>query len=174
MKAQIRPGNCLQVGGFVGCGMPELLVNAVRERFDSTGHPRGLHLLQVATVGDGKGRGMYGTFAAIEGFLQRWLDSPSEGSGDSDDSSCPESSWCLPAPTLLKQVFASCRDRLAVEGLVTKYTYGWTGLSPGYARLITQGKMLAWNLPLGVISHTIRCSPKLEACVWMSGARSAD
>ena len=39
--------------------MPELLVNAVRERFDDSGHPRSLHLLQVASVGDGKGRGMY-------------------------------------------------------------------------------------------------------------------
>ena len=49
-----------------------------------------------------------------------------------------------------------CRCRLAVEGLVAKYTYGWTGLSPGFAKLIQAGKLVAWNLPLGVMSHMIR------------------
>ena len=49
---------CLQVSGFVGSGHPELLVNALRECFDRTGHPRNLHLFTVAAVGDGKGRGL--------------------------------------------------------------------------------------------------------------------
>lgn len=43
---------------FYCAGHPELLVNAVRDRFDETGHPRNLHLYNVAAVGDGKGRGL--------------------------------------------------------------------------------------------------------------------
>ena len=41
-------------------------------------------------------------------------------------------------------------DQLAVEGLVTRYTYAWTGLSPGIMKLVQAGKIMAWNLPLGV------------------------
>lgn len=48
----------MQVGGFVGTGYPEYLVDAIRQRFDKTGHPRQLKLFMVALVGDGKGRGM--------------------------------------------------------------------------------------------------------------------
>lgn len=47
-----------QVAGFVGTGLPEALVNAVRQRFDASAHPCDLHLYAVAAVGDGKGRGM--------------------------------------------------------------------------------------------------------------------
>ncbi|KAK9806022.1 hypothetical protein WJX73_006283 [Symbiochloris irregularis] len=101
----IRDGSVITVAGFVGTGLPEALVNAVRARFDASGHPCNLHLYAVAAVGDGKGRGM-------------------------------------------------CK--LAVEGLVTKFTYGWAGLSPAYAKLIQQGKIAAWNLPLGVVSHLFR------------------
>ncbi|KAK9817065.1 hypothetical protein WJX72_009007 [[Myrmecia] bisecta] len=46
------------VGGFVGCGCPELLLQAVRQRFDASGQPRNMHLFNVATGGDGKGRGL--------------------------------------------------------------------------------------------------------------------
>ena len=46
------------MSGFVGSGHPELLVNALRERFDRTGHPKNIHLYAVAAVGDGKGRGL--------------------------------------------------------------------------------------------------------------------
>ena len=60
------------------------------------------------------------------------------------------------------------RDKLAVDGLVTKYTYAWTGLSPGFTKLIKQDKPMAWNLPLGVMSHMIRYTLHSLAClaVW--------
>ena len=46
-------------------------------------------------------------------------------------------------------------DRLAVEGLVTRYTYAWTGLSPGIMKLVQAGKIMAWNLPLGVSARPL-------------------
>lgn len=39
-------------------GRPELLVTAVRERFEHCGQPCSLHLFIVAAVGDAKGRGL--------------------------------------------------------------------------------------------------------------------
>ena len=46
-----------QLSGFVGCGHPEALVEALRARHDATSTPRRLHLVVVAAVGDGRGRG---------------------------------------------------------------------------------------------------------------------
>ena len=37
-----------QVGGFVGCGSPEHLLRAVRQKFDSTAGPKALHVLLVS------------------------------------------------------------------------------------------------------------------------------
>ncbi|KAK9845414.1 hypothetical protein WJX81_005954 [Elliptochloris bilobata] len=103
--AAIPDGATITVSGFVGCGCPELLVNTLRERFDRSGHPCGLHLFQVVAVGNGKGRGL---------------------------------------------------SVLAAEGLVTRYTYSWTGLCPEFVALARAGKLQAWNLPLGVLSHLVR------------------
>jgi len=47
-----------QVGGFVGSGFPEALVEALRARHDATGSPRRLGAVVVAAVGDGAGRGL--------------------------------------------------------------------------------------------------------------------
>jgi propionate CoA-transferase len=47
----------MQVSGCVGTGCPELLIEALRERFDATGHPRNLRVWVMAPAGDGKGRG---------------------------------------------------------------------------------------------------------------------
>ena len=41
-------------------------------------------------------------------------------------------------------------DELAVDGLITTATFGWAGLSPKLLKLITDKKVDAWNLPLGV------------------------
>jgi propionate CoA-transferase len=65
----ISDGQWMTVQGFVGTGIPEALTTALRRRFDSTGHPRGLSLLMVASVGDGKGRGM--DRLAVEGLLEQ-------------------------------------------------------------------------------------------------------
>jgi hypothetical protein len=54
----IPDGASVTVNGFVGSGHPELLVNALRDRFNASGHPQRLHLYTVAAVGDGKGRGL--------------------------------------------------------------------------------------------------------------------
>ena len=51
-----RPSNP-QVSGFVGSSSPELLLNAVRQRFDASGHPRELGIVVVASAGNNKGRG---------------------------------------------------------------------------------------------------------------------
>ncbi len=45
------------MSSFVGTGSPELLFQALRERYDATGHPQNLKLWVVAPAGDGKGRG---------------------------------------------------------------------------------------------------------------------
>ncbi len=95
--AQLVPSNAaITVSGFVGsgaslwwctasCGLsslcaaaecdtmtghPELLVNAVRERFEHCGQPRNLHLFNVAAVGDGKGRGL--GKLAVKGLVTRY------------------------------------------------------------------------------------------------------
>jgi len=47
-------------------------------------------------------------------------------------------------------------DQLAVEGLIAKYTFGWSGNCPGLVDLIKANKMQAWNLPLGAVSHMVR------------------
>ncbi len=65
--ALIKDGSWITVQGFVGAGGPEALTDALRARFDATARPRGLSLLVVASVGDGKGRGM--DRLAAEGLL---------------------------------------------------------------------------------------------------------
>lgn len=65
----ITDGQWITVQGFVGTGIPEALTTALRRRFDTTGHPKNLSLLMVASVGDGKGRGM--DQLAQEGLLEK-------------------------------------------------------------------------------------------------------
>lgn len=54
----VRSGDVVTVAGFVGCSCPDLLLEALRARFDATGLPRDLTLLYVASASDGKGRGV--------------------------------------------------------------------------------------------------------------------
>ncbi len=43
---------------------------------------------------------------------------------------------------------------LATEGLLQSMTFGWLGLSPKLLELVMQGKIMAWNLPLGISTST--------------------
>lgn len=56
--AVIRSGDLLATSGFVGIGTPDELLQALAERYLSTGEPRGLGLLFAAGQGDGKERGL--------------------------------------------------------------------------------------------------------------------
>ena len=54
----IGSGAVVSVGGFVGIGVPECLLVALRETHDRTGAPSALTLINVAAGGDSKGRGL--------------------------------------------------------------------------------------------------------------------
>ncbi|MDR0828007.1 MAG: hypothetical protein LBN33_09065 [Desulfovibrio sp.] len=55
--ALVKDGSTLGVGGFVGSGVPEELLIALKERFLESKSPRDLTLFHTAAVGDGKTRG---------------------------------------------------------------------------------------------------------------------
>lgn len=52
----VKDGDHLVLGGFVGAVVPEALSSALGERFEKTGHPRGLSIYFAAGQGDGKER----------------------------------------------------------------------------------------------------------------------
>ncbi|KAI3425234.1 hypothetical protein D9Q98_009002 [Chlorella vulgaris] len=81
--ALIPDGVWLTPAGFVGTSCPELLLNAVRERFEATGHPQNLGVIFAASAGNSKGRGcdqlaaqglvnrlIYGWTGTAPGFLK--------------------------------------------------------------------------------------------------------
>lgn len=88
-----------QVAGFVGSSCPDLLLQALRARFDEQSTPRNLTLIYVASAADGNAAGL---------------------------------------------------NRLAARGLVSKLIYAWTGSAPQLARMVREGHVQAWNLPLGI------------------------
>jgi propionate CoA-transferase len=67
--AVIRNGDLLVTSGFVGIGTPDELLQALAERFVTTGQPRELSLMFAAGQGDGKERGL--NRLGHEGLLKR-------------------------------------------------------------------------------------------------------
>ena len=53
----VKDGMTLAIGGFVGFGVPEELLIALKERYLETQSPRNLTLYHTAAVGDGGERG---------------------------------------------------------------------------------------------------------------------
>ena len=139
-----HPTPC-KVSGFVGCGHPEVLVDALRARWDETRSPRSLGLVVVAAVGDGRGRGL-GRLAVEVGKWRR------EGGG-----------WQDGAGARRGRVAPEPRDHPSFpstpntpQGLLARLTYAWIGLCPEFAPLIASGAVAAHNLPLGAVSHILR------------------
>jgi len=67
----VKDTDTLAIGGFVGFGVPEELLEALRQRFLDTQAPRGLTLYHCAAVGDGKERG--GNRLGCEGLLSKLI-----------------------------------------------------------------------------------------------------
>lgn len=56
--ALIHSDDTVTTSGFVGAGVPDVLLKALADRFEDEGHPRDLTLLFAAGQGDGKDRGL--------------------------------------------------------------------------------------------------------------------
>jgi len=67
--ASIKDGDTICNAGFVGCGVPDQLLQALSERFTKTASPENLTLLFAAGQGDGKDRGL--NRIAHEGLIKR-------------------------------------------------------------------------------------------------------
>lgn len=65
----VKDNMTLGVGGFVGFGVPEELLVALRERYLETRTPRDLTLYHCAAVGDGKDRGC--NRLGLEGLIKK-------------------------------------------------------------------------------------------------------
>ncbi|MEP2783142.1 MAG: CoA-transferase [Pseudoruegeria sp.] len=67
--ALVQDGDTITTSGFVGIGVPDLLLKAVADRFEETTHPAGLSLFFAAGQGDGRARGL--NRLGQEGLLAR-------------------------------------------------------------------------------------------------------
>lgn len=65
----VKDNDTIAIGGFVGCGVPEELMEALRQRFVATQSPRNLFLYHCAAVGDGKDRGC--NRLGVDGLLRK-------------------------------------------------------------------------------------------------------
>jgi propionate CoA-transferase len=67
--ALVKPGMTLAVGGFVGCGVPEQLLRALRGRYLETKEPKDLFLVYIAGHGANGVGGMNNL--ALEGLIRK-------------------------------------------------------------------------------------------------------
>jgi propionate CoA-transferase len=67
----VKDNDTIGVGGFMGCGVPEELMEGLRQRFLATQAPRNLTLYHCAAVGDGKERGA--NRLGVEGMLKKLI-----------------------------------------------------------------------------------------------------
>lgn len=67
----VKDNDTLAVGGFVGAGVPEELLDGLRQRYQETKTPRDLTLYHCAAVGDGKERGA--NRVGLEGLLKKLI-----------------------------------------------------------------------------------------------------
>jgi propionate CoA-transferase len=65
----LQDGEVLATSGYGGHGMPEQLLVTLEQRFQTTGHPRGLTLIHATGQGDAKDKGL--NRLAHEGLLRR-------------------------------------------------------------------------------------------------------
>ena len=78
--ALIRSGDSIAVSGFVGCGTPDELIEALERRFVDADDLRDLTLVFAAAPGDGRDRGL--NRLAHPGLVRRaWRVSGSATSG---------------------------------------------------------------------------------------------
>jgi acyl CoA:acetate/3-ketoacid CoA transferase len=56
--ALVRSGDTIATSGFVGIGTPDELLQAIADRYATTGEPAGLGLVFAAGQGDGKHQGL--------------------------------------------------------------------------------------------------------------------
>ncbi len=65
----VADGDTLVTSSFITHALPEILLRSVGERFEETGHPKGLTVVHVAGAGAGDERGL--NYMAKEGLLKR-------------------------------------------------------------------------------------------------------
>jgi len=106
--ALVKDGDVLLPCGFIRSMAPELLINALEERFLETGHPRDLTLIHSASASEHHVGGNAGI------------------------------------------------NRLAHDGLVKLAFSGFYGHNDKYKEMIKEGKIEAYNFPLGLMSQLFR------------------
>ncbi|MFP5212200.1 MAG: acyl CoA:acetate/3-ketoacid CoA transferase [Acidobacteriota bacterium] len=111
--SKIKDGSTIATSGFLGAGFAEEIAIALKERFLSTGSPKGLTFMYAAGQGDGKERGL---------------------------------------------------NHIGHEGLVARVIGGHIGLAPKLQALIRENKVLAYNLPQGVVTHLFRDAAGKKPC----------